>query len=317
MINTIVAFICGALAGALAGSIAYRAYAKSHWTRRVREVKESLYDQYKENSQIEAQRRRQLELRVRDLLAKGDALTEEGETLTKQLAGEKRDRLHMQANFAKMLKEAQANGQKIQNDYEERLNTERGDRVKLQTEYEHYKKEAEANIDLALKQDIAIEASNRQLKAEVSRLRSEKENLQLEFQTEKEQFDQALKTACEDPDIDFGKIISELFPSLELLRDSIDEINRNKRDVSAILRRLQALNNKNFEYSKKVHSTGGDWSECRAPHMKMIRLYYRKESASPRHKCEVLVSRKKDKKTQEKDLAWIRQQPKQRSRQLQ
>lgn len=62
----------------------------------------------------------------------------------------------------------------------------------------------------------------------------------------------------------------------ELWCKEASSLKKIERDIIAILHRLQALENKNFDYSKKVLSTGGEWPECRVSQIKMIRLYYRK-----------------------------------------
>ena len=175
----------------------------------------------------------------------------------------------------------------------------------------------------SFKHTVVIEAKNVLLQAQLEKLDAERSHLQQAHQQaqqqlvqvhqqEKEQLEKTLKASRRSSDIDIAAVIKALFPSLILLRDSVEACDRNITDTATLLLQRQALENKNFKYSKKVHSTSGEWSEVRAPHMNMMRIYYRKENTSPSHKCEVLISRKKDTKTQDKDLAWLRKQPKKR-----
>ena len=283
--------------GILIGSVSTYLYAKLYWNKQIRaarcEVLSDL-DKVKEQKHL-------LEASGRKWLKHRTMLERECAELKAKVASQQQQYAQLEVSRQKSLSEQST-------DYEQ-----------LQQDYDSYKTKAWDNVTLALQQEEELEAKNGDLQAENRQLISKIEEMQFMWKAEKLQYEaaeadyeQKLNEAYKEPNIDIGEIIRKLFPQLALLRDSIDDINRNKHSISAILHRLQALHNHDFEYSEKVKATGGEWSECRAPHMGMIRLYYRKESDSPLEKCEVLVSRKKDRKSQKKDMEWLKQQPKKR-----
>lgn len=289
--------VSGVAVGVLIGSVSAYLYGRLYWKEQIRAARrEVLGDLDKVQEQkhlLAASGRKWLEHR------KG--LEQECTVLKAKVASQQQHYEQLEVSRQKSLSQQST-------DYE-----------RLQQDYKSYKTKAWDNVTLALQQEEELEAKNRDLQAENSRLTSKVEEMQSLWKAEKSQYEaaaadyeQKLNEAYKEPNINIEEIIRKLFPQLELLRDSIDDINRNKHSISAILHRLQALHNHDFEYSEKVKATGGEWSECRAPHMGMIRLYYRKESDSPLEKCEVLVSRKKDRKSQKKDMEWLKQQPKKR-----
>lgn len=301
------------MAGVLLGCVSLHLYQRSHWQKRIKSARQELFDQHADDLE-----------RVQNQL-RGNIRTQRGlfDTRERALLAEKGEQAAKSSKLSQRLAQQQQENQRLQTDYEAQLVAERGNYDKLLFTLEREKKKARENVDVALKQTVDIEAKNVLLQEKIQQLdfekahlknahQQEKEQLEQAHQQEKEQLESALKSSQKSSEIDLEAVIKALFPSLILLRDSIDECDRNKKDIVTILCQLQALENKNFKYSKKVHSTSGEWSEMRAPHMHMMRIYYRKENTSPSHKCEVLVSRKKDTKTQDKDLAWLRKQPKKR-----
>jgi len=289
--------VIGAVVGMLVGSVSTYLYARLYWKEQIRAARrEVLSDLDKAQEQkhlLEASGRKWLEHRT--------LLEQECAVLKAKVASQQQQYAQLEVSRQKSLSEQST-------DYKQ-----------LQQDYESCKTKAWDDVTLALQQEEELETKNGDLQAENSRLLSKIEEMQFRWKAEKSQYEaaeadyeQKLNEAYKEPDIDIEEIIRKLFPQLALLRDSIDDINRNKSSISAVLHRLQALHNHDFEYSEKVKATGGEWSECRAPHMGMIRLYYRKESDSPLEKCEVLVSRKKDRKSQKKDMEWLKQQPKKR-----
>lgn len=311
MISTLVTFLFATLISGLCTYV----YTRARWQKKLKATRQALYDQHRLALEEMSDRTRLLEACERKSLAQKSQLAEEKNRLigeNSQLVEEKRRLTEEAVELNKQLASRRHDLRQAQSDYETHLLEMESDRAVLLQANEGIKADWKENVDLVLKQNVAIEASSGALKDKVTQLTLDKEQLQLTLKAQATQHEDALKTAYREPNIDIGSLIKELFPSLEMMRDSVDEISRNKRDIIAILHRLQALENKTFDHSKKVRSTGGEWSECKAPYMKMIRLYYRKESASPSHKCEVLISRKKNDKSQARDLAWLRQQPSKR-----
>lgn len=305
IMNLILVFIFGLLVG----SSATYFYAKSYWIKRLKVTKQRLFVQYDSDIRAEQQHRQQLENREGQWLRQHEESANRESALAEQLEAKARSFRQRQVEYEKRLAAEKQVSLRLQDDYEARLGTARGDRAKLQSEYDGYKLEAKANVDESLQESLTIEQRNRALDATNKQLENEKKVLESALCQEREQHQKSLEQAYQEPNVDFGKIISELFPNVKLMRDSLCEINKNKRNIGTILCRLQALNNRDFSYSKKLHATSNDWSECRAPHMKLLRIYYRKEKRESGG-CEVLISYKKDSKTQDKDVFWLKLQPK-------
>ena len=306
MTNAVVMFIVGALTGCLSLHL----YQRSYWTKQLKLTRQALFDQYSHDlsevrtqlSGAAEQQAAQAKQQEQELRSHYEKRTE---TLTAQLS-----ELRTQTSAQKQAQtQAQQQAQqRLKIDYEAQLKSARDIYTQLKTKYHNDQRNARENVDVVLQQNVEVEARNKKLQADIEQLVLEQQQLRETHRLEKAAFENSQKGSAHKSAIDFEQVTQALFPRLKLLRDSIEEIRYNKKETGAILRRLLALENKNFEYSKKVHSTGGYWFECKAPHMKMIRIYFRKENASPSQQCEVLVSRKKDEKSQEKDLAWLRQQ---------
>ncbi|MGB3300257.1 MAG: hypothetical protein WBA76_18495 [Phormidesmis sp.] len=309
MVNSIVVFILGLFGGSLATYFGVRAV----WVGRLKATRQMLFNQYDSELKVEQQQRRrlegQMEAREGDWLKWKATSASRALDLVKQIEEEERNRRQLQANYEARLDNAKQAYQRSQIDYEAQLEREKGDRLRLQNEYHHYKLEARANVDESLKESEAVEQRNQRLNELNQQIENKKNALEATLHQEREEHQQQLAQAYREADIDLGKLISELFPKVTLVRDSLNEINKNKVDAVIILCRLQALDKRDFAYSKKIHATSNGWSECRAPHMKLLRIYYRKQKAES-SLCEVLVSYKKDSKTQDKDLAWLKMQPK-------
>lgn len=298
MTNAVVIFIVGAMTGCLLLHFYQRRYQR----KQLKLTKQALFDQYSNNlNQVKAQLSSELEQQASRAKRLEHELRSHNEKLTAQLSALKQqvsDQLQAQ--------------QRLQTDYEAQLNAAHDNYAQLQTDYNDAQHNARENVDVALQQNVEVEARNERLQADIEQLVLEQQQLRETHRQEKADAKKNRKGAGHKSGIDFEQLTQELFPRLTLLRDSVEAIKSNKKETGAILCRLLALENKNFEYSKKVHSTGGYWFECKAPNMKMVRIYFRKENSSPNHQCEVLVSRKKDEKSQEKDLAWLRQQARKR-----
>lgn len=112
----------------------------------------------------------------------------------------------------------------------------------------------------------------------------------------------------------FKALICLLLPNLEFLRDSLEvmlQLDLSRlHDLLATLKALGdgTLNDGHRQAVRvvKVRSTDGKWSECRVPHVSMMRIYFQKNKL--RDSYQVLVSPKKDQKTQDKDYEWLKSQ---------
>ncbi|MEO1393966.1 MAG: hypothetical protein AAFV90_13740 [Cyanobacteria bacterium J06634_5] len=324
MISVVLSF----LVGALSSGLLVHFYERSHWKKRtkqqVRTARQALVDQHTHDisslreSLTSAQQDKQR--RQADYEAQlNSQLDNQRETYETQLRNQNSRLKTQEDTFRRQLSalnqqltQQTQQQHSLNQEHTQQLKAEHGNYAQLQTEYKALQNKDRDQANSLIEQQLELETRNQALTAEIQRLILEQSQLRKEHSKEMSALIANKKDADSQSDIDFELLTHELFPSLQLLRDSVDEIKRNKKESGEILCRLLALENKNFNYSKKVHSTGGYWSECKPPHLNMIRLYYYKSSASPSGKCEVLISRKKDRKTQEKDLAWLRQRTRKR-----
>ena len=282
MINLIFTFICGAIAGCIAAGLLARIY----WAKKLQVLKQSLLDQYDSDLAIAQQHNRLLENREKQWL-------KEKANIEQQLEAERRDRASLQTNYTAYRQNVQA---QIQDAEAKVIDTR------------------EKGINLAVEQTKDIEDEKRSLQQRIEQLERSLndtaiQNQQLKMQLERESARLAteLKSAYNSTGLTFAAIATSLFQNLVIQRGSAVEIDKNRDCASAILRTLRAIDDKNFSLSKKLGATNKAWFESTAPGLKMMRIYFRKNKPVP-GKCEVLISHKKDSKTQEKDIDWMKRQ---------
>ncbi len=122
---------------------------------------------------------------------------------------------------------------------------------------------------------------------------------------------------------EFAQAIAKLLPNITFLRDSMEVILQEPpHRLNALLGSLRALsdgsltqNHKNNGIKvMKVHATDGKWSEFHVPNASMMRVYFHKSKAGDSegslqsNRYQVLVTEKKDPKTQGKNHAWLKSQ---------
>lgn len=119
---------------------------------------------------------------------------------------------------------------------------------------------------------------------------------------------QYLSTSPSKPSL--RRRLSKTFRNLDLVRNSIDEImaeRHNEEKFTSLVQTLQALNDGNLgelKGHKKVNATKRRWSECRVPHIDLLRIYFQKIGQDKRY--QVLIASKGDSKTQAQDFAWLK-----------
>lgn len=102
------------------------------------------------------------------------------------------------------------------------------------------------------------------------------------------------------------ELITTLFPDLILLRDSIDIIATQPENLVKLLKSLKDITDGQPYSPIKVRATDKKWSECRVPHVSMMRIYFQKCKKSSGY--QILISPKKNQKTQDKDYEWLKSQ---------
>ncbi len=113
----------------------------------------------------------------------------------------------------------------------------------------------------------------------------------------------------------FSQAIAKLLPNITFLRDSMEVmLQEPAQRLNALLGSLRALSDGSLSQNHKnngikvmkVHATDGKWSEFHVPNASMMRVYFHKSKAGDRY--QVLVTEKKDPKTQGKNHAWLKSQ---------
>jgi len=178
--------------------------------------------------------------------------------------------------------------------------------AQYQTQYEKTKQEFDSELNTLMEQAINLEYHNRELKEENNQLILEMESISSpvisstpQCQTHEEEFGLEIDTK-------FGQILQALLPNLIFLRNSTKLISES-HNLVFLLTRLKAINDSDFTDCKKVRATDNEWFECRVAHISMMRIYFQKcKSASGKY--QVLISPKKNQKTQDKDYEWLKQQ---------
>lgn len=113
----------------------------------------------------------------------------------------------------------------------------------------------------------------------------------------------------------FSQAIAKLLPNITFLRDSMEfMLQEPPHRLNALLGSLRALSDGSLIQNHhqngikviKVHATDNKWSEFHVPNANMMRVYFHKSKAGDRY--QVLVTEKKDPKTQGKNHAWLKSQ---------
>lgn len=113
----------------------------------------------------------------------------------------------------------------------------------------------------------------------------------------------------------FAQAIAKLLPNITFLRDSMEVmLQEPPHRLNALLGSLRALSDGSLIQNHqsngikvvKVHATANKWSEFHVPNASMMRVYFHKSKAGERY--QVLVTEKKNDKTQGKNHAWLKSQ---------
>ena len=115
------------------------------------------------------------------------------------------------------------------------------------------------------------------------------------------------KESLQESNNKLDEAIPILLPSLIFLRDSIERIEEESRGFNFLISNLKLINDGDFAGSVKVKATHSEWRECRVQQMNMMRIYFQK-CKSAKSQCQVLISLKKNQKSQDRDYEWLKKQ---------
>lgn len=99
------------------------------------------------------------------------------------------------------------------------------------------------------------------------------------------------------------ELIAVLLPEITLLRDSMEILAANPENLVSLIKGLKDILEGQAYSAKKVRATDNKWTECRVPHVNLMRFYYQKSKKSG---YQVLISPKKNQKSQDQDYEWLK-----------
>jgi len=317
MLYAVITFGIGIVIG---GGVTQR-LAKQYWQRRLKETRQALLARYMGDIQAEARQREtaerikgQLEKSERVWLTKEEGWTKQEQALAGQLSALKQNQqkqkqdqerwIKLEQNKVRsleaQLKKEQCQWQDEQENYKRQLEHQQSNHLKLQIEHNKHREDMSASIQSSLE----VERKNTALNHEVERLRDRLKKSEIALEQSEKAHTLALTAAAQEADLNLSEIVEKLFPNVELLRDSVAQLSQHKRDFGTVLAEIQTLvQHRKHTHFAKVRATQGKWSECRAG--KMGRIYYRKTATQ---KYKILISWKKNEKSQKKDIEWLKHQ---------
>lgn len=258
------------------------------------------------------------------LQGKSDQLSLENQELRQQLTLEAERGQSLRQQLAEQQQQFRAQ-QQVLEELQQQLKTEEARSQKLSQDLDKAWKEAEQILD-------SDQAEAQQRQAQLKALQEEREDLSRHIHTleadlaaaDDRLIDQAhrleeAQTRLQTGTIDeeqFVQAIAHLLPNIEFLRNSVDVMMQEPpARLNALLSTLRALSDGSLAQNRqsngvkvmKVHATDNRWSECHVPRANMMRVYFQKSRQGDRY--QVLVTEKKNEKTQGKNHAWLKSQP--------
>lgn len=153
--------------------------------------------------------------------------------------------------------------------------------------------------------------------AEISQLQAQLQDYAVDLEQQKillfnlQQQAQAPETAT-DPKGDrlnleqIQALVNALLPEITLLRDSLQILAEQPENLATLIKALKDILDGQTHGAKKVRATDNKWTECRVPHINLMRLYYQK--CKKKSGYQVLISPKKNQKSQDQDYEWLKSQ---------
>lgn len=191
---------------------------------------------------------------------------------------------------------------KKESDYQQRISEERTKNIRLQAERSKHRE----NISASLQTSQEVEKQNTQLSYQNKHLEEKISRLEATISQQQKAHEEDLKSAQSEADLDLAKIVEKLFPTVELLYHSVDELEKHKQDFGSILSEIQTIvTHGHHKRANKLKGTRDSWWECRIGQQR--RIYYL-ETNSEATQYKVVISWKGSKKTQNKVIEWLKKQ---------
>jgi len=100
------------------------------------------------------------------------------------------------------------------------------------------------------------------------------------------------------------ELLTTLFPDVTLLRDSLGVIVVQPENLVKLIKAIKDICEGNAYSPTKVRATDRKWTECRVPHINLMRIYFQKCKKTSGY--QILISPKKNQKSQDQDYEWLK-----------
>ncbi|AFY39342.1 hypothetical protein Lepto7376_3105 [[Leptolyngbya] sp. PCC 7376] len=100
------------------------------------------------------------------------------------------------------------------------------------------------------------------------------------------------------------ELLKSLFPDIVLLRDSIAILTSQPENLVKLITAIKDIYDGHPYSPTKVRATDKKWTECRVPHINLMRIYFQKCKKESGY--QILISPKKNQKSQDQDYEWLK-----------
>lgn len=100
------------------------------------------------------------------------------------------------------------------------------------------------------------------------------------------------------------ELLNVLFPDVTLLRDSLAVLVAQPENWVKLIKAIKDICEGNAYSPTKVRATDKKWTECRVPHINLMRIYFQKCKKTSGY--QILISPKKNQKSQDQDYEWLK-----------
>ncbi|OKH17983.1 hypothetical protein [[Limnothrix rosea] IAM M-220] len=100
------------------------------------------------------------------------------------------------------------------------------------------------------------------------------------------------------------ELLQTLFPDITLLRDSVAVLASQPENLVKLIKAIKDIYDGHPYSPTKVRATDKKWTECRVPHINLMRIYFQKCKKASGY--QILISPKKNQKSQDQDYEWLK-----------
>lgn len=166
-----------------------------------------------------------------------------------------------------------------------------------------FEAEQQALLDKKNQEIAVLSEENKTLAINLEQLKSEL------FTVKQQHKQQSIieQTHAFAPDFSAEKItelLEALFPGIVLLRDSITELTNHPENLVKLVKAIKDIYEGHPYAPTKVRATDKKWTECRVPHINLMRIYFQKCKKESGY--QILISPKKNQKSQDQDYEWLK-----------